>query len=102
MKQNKPSINEDAILSEKSSECIVKVEGNKFAVYEKDDNIWLATFANELIAKDFANDYPKLKTKYIKDNEKNKMVEKTPKTEKDIFEEELNKDIEMALREIYR
>lgn len=96
-------LNEDAILSEKTFECVVKNENGKYAVYEKDGNIWVATFANKTGAYEFAEEYPKLKEKYLKDDEqKDKMVEKEPEAKKDIFEEELNRDIEEALKEIYK
>ena len=102
-------VNEDEIVSEASKyECIVKDEGEgKFGVYEKDGNIWVATFSSEEAAKGFADGYPALKDKYLKsakeaeDNAKMTEAEAEEAAAK-ADEAELDKEIGEALKEIYK
>ena len=102
-------VNEDEIVSEASKyECIVKDEGEgKFGVYEKDGNIWVATFSSEEAAKGFADGYPALKDKYLKsakeaeDNAEMTEVEAEEAAAK-ADEAELDKEIDEALEEIYK
>lgn len=97
-------LHEDDILPKEKFECSVKKENGKFSVYEKNSNLWLATFANEDIANDFANTYPKLKAKYQKEaeSEKSKKQILELSNDSDAFEKELNDDIEETLNEIYK
>ena len=102
-------VNEDEIVSEASKyECIVKDEGEgKFGVYEKDGNIWVATFSSEEAAKGFADGYPALKDKYLKsEKEAEDNAEMTEAESEEAAvkadEAELDKEIDEALKEIYK
>lgn len=54
------------VVEESKFECIVKEESDGWGVYEKDENIWVATFHDEIAANEFAKQYPKLKADYLK------------------------------------
>ena len=102
-------VNKDEIVAEASKyECIVKDEGEgKFGVYEKDGNIWVATFSSKEAAKGFADGYPALKDKYLKSakeaEDETKMTEaEEQEAAAKADEAELDKKIDEALKEIYK
>lgn len=86
-------------------ECTVKDEDDgKFGVYEKDGNIWVATFNTKESAEAFAKQYPSLKSKYLK-TAKDAVSETEPATEagtEAADEAALDKEIDEALEEIYK
>lgn len=120
VEKEEADVNEDDLVSEDTCECIVKQEEDgKFSVCEKEDNAWIAAFANETAANDFANNYPQMKTKYTKaaqeSDTKKEMLEKevdpsdkelaekeTDPTDEEITEKELDNQIEEALKDIYK
>lgn len=103
-KNESQQLHEDDILPKEKFECKVKKENDKFSVYEKTSNQWIASFANEEAANDFADNYPKLKAKYQKENEAEKSKKQILElsNDSDKFEKELNDDIEEVLKEIYK
>jgi hypothetical protein len=62
------------------------------------DNLWVATFHDKKSAELFANAYPKLKERYLNQNK----TTESKKQEKTIIENEVDKKIEEALKEIYK
>ena len=66
---DKSDIKKDVTEALSDWKCIVKqeIEDNKtvFKVYEQRDKLWVATFPSKSSAEKFAEDYPKMKEKYI-------------------------------------
>lgn len=84
--------------------CIVKKNEDGWGVYEKEDNFWVATFRSEEAAKDFADEYQDLKSRYLaRESEKDKkQVQQNAEAEdKKRDDVELDRDIEEALKKIY-
>ena len=95
----------DEVVQEAKFDCIVKKANDGWAVYEKDEDIWVATFQDELVAQQFANDYPKLKADSIKKaaavEADNALVEDDTLKDAKLSDTELDEKIEEALKNIY-
>lgn len=89
-------------------ECVVKddVDG-KFNVFEKDGNIWVASFSSKETAEAFASQYPNMKSKYLtaaKDIVGEAALAPESDTDEPVTaadEAELDKEIDEAVEEIY-
>lgn len=57
---------DNEVVQEANFECEVKKDKDGWGVYEKDGNLWVATFHDEIAANEFAKEYPKLKEEYLK------------------------------------